>query len=187
MSIPYFFGYGSLVNRRTHGYGDIQPARLAGWRRVWRQTTYAPRPILTVERCDGVSINGLIAHVPNDDWDELDQREHAYDRVSVNGAVAHDLQKPTDIATYTVPLGKHCASDALHAIYLSYLDVVVQGYLAEFGAEGVRSFFDTTVGWEAPIRNDRAAPLYPRHQKLLPDEVQLVDSELARVGSQVLL
>ncbi len=36
MSDPAFFGYGSLVNLRTHGYDDPRPATLHGWRRVWR-------------------------------------------------------------------------------------------------------------------------------------------------------
>ena len=174
------------MNRLTHSYGDIRPARLSGWRRVWRQTTYAPRPILTVEPCEDVTIEGLIAHVPNDDWAELDQREHAYDRVSVNGSIAHDLTSPAEIATYTVPLGKHPAARDLRPIYLSYLDVVVQGYLQEFGEDGVRAFFDTTVGWEAPIRNDRADPIYPRHQRLSEWETLLVDAELKRIGCQFL-
>lgn len=186
MIAPYFFGYGSLVNRRTHTYGDAQPATLSGWRRIWRQTTYAPRPILTVEPCDSVTIEGLVAHVPNDDWAELDQREHAYDRVPVNGSVSHNLPLAADIATYTVPIGKHPASNELKPIYLSYLDVVVQGYLTEFGADGVRAFFDTTAGWDAPIRDDRHAPIYPRHQQLNQSEQTLVAAELARIGCQIL-
>ena len=34
-------------------------------------------------------------------------------------------------------------------ILLSYLDVVVQGYLAEFGEAGVARFFASTDGWGA--------------------------------------
>ena len=33
---PYFFGYGSLVNRATHDYVHAHPARISGWRRAWR-------------------------------------------------------------------------------------------------------------------------------------------------------
>lgn len=186
MTAPYFFGYGSLVNRLTHRYGDIRPARLSGWRRVWRQTTYQPRPFLTVEPCEGVSIEGLIAHVPNDDWAELDYRERAYDRVPVNGSVNHDLTIAAEVATYTVPVGKHPEASAPHPILLSYLDVVVQGYLKEFGTEGVRAFFDTTAGWEAPIQNDRHDPVYPRHQRLSHEETRLVNSEIERIGAQFL-
>ena len=36
MTGPFFFGYGSLVNRATHDYSDAHPARIEGWRRAWR-------------------------------------------------------------------------------------------------------------------------------------------------------
>lgn len=34
MNNRYFFGYGSLVNRRTHDYAPLQKARVTGWRRA---------------------------------------------------------------------------------------------------------------------------------------------------------
>ncbi len=181
MTQPYFFGYGSLVNRKTHTYGDVQTARLLGWRRIWRQTTYAPRPILTVEPCADVVIDGLIAHVPDGDWQALDAREHAYDRVAVNENIAHGHDAALDVAAYTVPHGKFPTCQPPRPIYLSYLDVVVQGYLAEFGEAGVRQFINTTVGWEAPIKDDRSDPVYPRSQILSRAQTRLVDAELARV------
>ncbi|WP_010137298.1 hypothetical protein [Oceanicola sp. S124] len=58
----------------------------------------------------------------------------------------------------------------------------MQGYLDEFGEAGVARFFETTDGWGAPIRDDRAAPLYPRAQKLSPAERALVDRWLAKLG-----
>ena len=181
MTHPCFFGYGSLVNRKTHTYSEVRRARLHGWRRIWRQTTFAPRPILTVEPCADTSIDGLIAHVPDGDWQALDAREHAYDRVLVNDNITHDDTRPLNVATYTVPLGKYPPSEAPRPIHLSYLDVVVQGYLAEFGEGGVRQFFETTHGWEAPIKDDRAEPVYPRSQRLSIKETRLVDAELLRI------
>lgn len=181
MQKPYFFGYGSLVNRKTHVYQDAHPAKLKGWRRVWRQTTLRPRPLLTAEPCPGVEIEGLVAHVPNGDWQSLDQREFGYDRIPVE-AVEHSILGTPEIATYSIPATKHPHPGTLRPIALSYLDVVVQGYLAEFGPEGARAFFDTTVGWEAPIENDRANPIYPRSQNLSSQEMAFVDSELRRLG-----
>ncbi len=35
---PYFFGYGSLVNRLTHDH-RAEPAARRGWRRAWRRTS----------------------------------------------------------------------------------------------------------------------------------------------------
>lgn len=87
MPSPYFFGYGSLVNRATHDFCNAQPAQLTGWRRVWRHTDLRPVAFLTVERDDQSTIDGLIAHVPRDDWAGLDQREWAYDRIPATHAI----------------------------------------------------------------------------------------------------
>ncbi|MDO6726210.1 gamma-glutamylcyclotransferase family protein [Cognatishimia sp. 1_MG-2023] len=186
MSTPYFFGYGSLVNRNTHNYPDARPARLMGWRRVWRQTTFAPRPILTAEPYAGSEIDGLIAHVPNNDWQALDAREHAYDRVLVTEAAQHSAAAESVLATYTVPMDKYPPAPTPRPIYLSYLDVVIQGYLQEFGETGALDFFATTSGWDAPIRDDRADPIYPRHQCLSMQERVFVDDQIKQLGCRIL-
>lgn len=179
----HFFGYGSLVNRATHGYGQAEPARLNGWRRVWVHTAVRPLAFLSVERDAGAVIEGLIAHVPGGDWAALDAREHGYSRhvaqaVGVGGA--------RDIQVYAVPVGQGGAPVAAHPILLSYIDVVVQGFLREFGAQGAEGFFATTRGWDAPILNDRAAPQYPRAQVLTQVEREVVDAGLVGVGARVL-
>ena len=74
MKRPYFFGYGSLVNRGTHDFDDAHPARLSGWRRIWRHTDLRPVAYLTVVPDASAEIDGLIAHVPDDDWAALDHR-----------------------------------------------------------------------------------------------------------------
>jgi hypothetical protein len=61
--------------------------------------------------------------------------------------------------------------------------VVVQGYLREFGEEGVTRFFTTTHGWDAPILDDRAAPRYPRHQPVTATERAITDAHLWRGGA----
>ena len=75
MSRPFFFGYGSLVNTQTHTYRETSQARLTGWQRVWQMTPLRPFPFLSIEPMDGAEIDGLIAHVPDGDWAQLDQRE----------------------------------------------------------------------------------------------------------------
>lgn len=185
MTDPFFFGYGSLVNRATHGFTDAHPARLTGWRRVWRHTSLRPVAFLTAEPAPGTEIEGLVAHVPGDDWVALDAREHAYDRAPVSGSVTHAVPRPIAVQVYAIPEGKHGRPDAAHPVLLSYVDVVVQGYLREYGEEGVARFFATTAGWEAPILDDRAAPLYARPQKLDRDETALVNDWLREVGARV--
>jgi hypothetical protein len=179
MRDAFFFGYGSLVNRATHAYTNAHPATARGWRRVWRHTPIRPVAFLTVHRAPGSAIRGLMAPVPGGDWRALDAREHGYDRVAARGEIDHPLPDAPDVALYVIPEGKHGTPAATHPILLSYLDVVVQGFVREYGPEGAAHFFDTTDGWDAPVLDDRAAPRYPRHQNLDPAETRLVDAALA--------
>ncbi len=178
MSDPAFFGYGSLVNLATHDYADPRPAALRGWQRVWRTTRLRDAAFLSVEPANDSTLHGLVAQVPDADWAALDRREAAYQRHDVTPVVHHNGPKaPT--AVYQVK-PEHNA-DGAHPILLSYLDVVVQGYLQVYGHKGVTDFFATTTGWDVGIYDDRAAPLYPRHQTLTVDEKSLVDTCLAAV------
>ncbi|MGX0977565.1 hypothetical protein ACSSVY_003298 [Roseovarius sp. MBR-51] len=178
----YFFGYGSLVNRASHSFASAIPARLTGWRRVWRHTDLRPVAYLTVVPDPEAEIDGLIAPVPEADWPALDLREAAYVRATATHQVRHTLPHTPNIAVYTIPDGYHGAPTQAHPILLSYLDVVVQGYLHEFGVAGVQRFFDTTLGWDAPVLDDRAKPLYPRHQSLSTFERTQTDHHLDRLG-----
>ena len=186
MSDPFFFGYGSLVNRRTHDYAQAAPARVRGWRRAWRKSPLRQRCFLTAVPAPGVEIEGLIAAVPGAEWAALDAREHAYARRDVTRDVTHGLNRTLDIAIYAIPKGAHHDPGPEHPVLLSYIDVVVQGFLAEFGEAGVRRFFETTEGWHVPVIDDRAEPIYARHQSLDADERGLVGDELARVGATLI-
>lgn len=186
MADPFFFGYGSLVNRATHDFAEAYTARLTGWRRVWRHTALRPVAFLTAEPAEGVEIDGLIAAVPGNDWTALDAREHAYDRNHVTEITRHGVRRAVAIQVYAIPDGKHGRPDETHPVLLSYLDTVVQGYLREFGEAGVTRFFETTAGWDAPILDDRRNPVYPRHQQLHGDERALVDERLRDVGARVI-
>lgn len=166
-----FFGYGSLVNRQTHDYPGIARTTVRGWRRAWRATPINHVSFLTGEPFEGSEIEGLSADVPMGDWRALDLRESGYLRAPL----------PEGPQIYHIPADLHGRADDVRPILLSYLDVVVQGFLREYGEAGVTRFFDTTAGWETPIRNDRAAPEYPRTQALTPAETALVDHHVERV------
>lgn len=181
---PYFFGYGSLVNRSTHIYPDAHPAELRGWRRSWVKSAAFNRVFLSVVEDKDTTISGLIAAVPGADWTALDARETGYARLVSGDAVAHPLPHTPHVAHYAVPHHDR-GQKGEDAIILSYLDVVVQGFLREFGEDGVTHFFDTTDGWDTPILNDRAAPQYPRHQTLSAEETALVDHHLDRLSARV--
>ncbi|MDF3351744.1 gamma-glutamylcyclotransferase [Sulfitobacter sp. KE34] len=181
---PYFFGYGSLVNRNTHSYPDARTAQLDGWRRQWVRTEGRDIVYLSVVQHPATRIDGLIAAVPGADWAALDKREYSYERHASGGAVVHDLTPAPDIAHYAIP-ADIAVTHGDHVILLSYLDVVVQGFLREFGTEGAARFFDTTDGWDTPILDDRAAPLYPRHQTLTEAETAVVDQHMDRLSVQI--
>jgi hypothetical protein len=178
----YFFGYGSLVNLATHQFCDAHPARARGWRRAWRHTKLRPVAFLTAVPDPTCTIDGMIAHVPGDDWQALDAREHAYARVKACDDVEHALDHNPSVAIYAIPHDAHGHPDATHPVLLSYVDVVIQGYLRAFGESGAQRFFDTTAGWDAPVMDDRAAPVYSRHQVLSPEERSFVDDALKRLN-----
>lgn len=176
-----FFGYGSLVNRRTHDYAPAHPARVTGWRRVWRATDRRQLAFLSVESAGGVTLDGLVAEVPGGDWAALDRREAAYERRKLAPGT---IEAPAggDVVIYVVPYDPAPLALCEHPILLSYLDVVVQGFLEEFGPEGVARFFATTAGWEVPLLDDRVAPRYPRAQRTEGEAQALTDAHLGRIG-----
>lgn len=184
MKDPYFFGYGSLVNTKSHDYPDPRPATLNGWRRAWVATPRYGVVLLSGVPAPGHSIQGLIAAVPGADWAALDAREGGYARLPASEHVNHALPLTPDIAVYAVE-PEHVRENDSHIILLSYLDVVVQGFDEVYGEDGVQHFFDTTDNWHTTILDDRAEPVYPRHQKLTRRQTDLVDENLDRLSAQV--
>ena len=181
MTAPYFFGYGSLVNRQTHVYASAHPASITGWRRVWRHIADLDHAFLTATPVPQARIDGLVAEVPGADWASLDDRERFYERVAAQD-VTHPVAGTPDIQIYHAAEDANAPSDRKTPILLSYLDVIVQGYRAEFGETGVARFFETTDGWDAPVLLDREAPKYPRHQVLSGAERNLTDAWLDRLN-----
>lgn len=179
-----FFGYGSLVNAATHSYVDCRPATLIGWRRVWVHSVLRPVAYLSAERAD-TEIDGLAALVPDGDWQALDAREAAYDKHPVD-AICQTTDATLAAQVYVVPPRHAAAPDQRHPILLSYLDVVIQGYMRVFGEAGAARFFETTAGWDSPVLDDRAAPRYPRHQALSDAERRFVDARLAQTSATVI-
>ncbi len=179
MSDPFFFGYGSLVNRKTHAYPQAQPARVTGWRRIWKHTRLRKLAYLSVHPVAEARIAGLIAAVPGGDWQALDRRERAYRRVRVPGhAIDHEHPVAAEVHLYrTDPVHEEPPS-IRHPVLLSYIDTVAAGFHDLFGEEGARAFFATTDGWDLPVLDDRRAPIYPRATAPSPALQRLVDAEL---------
>jgi len=174
------------VNRDTHDYASAHPATLKGWRRIWRHTSLRKLAYLTVIPDANGAIDGLIAAVPGEGWEALDLREAAYDRVPATHQISHDLNHQPEIVVYAIPDDKHVAPSTDHPVLLSYIDVVTQGYLREFGTGGATRFFTTTDGWDMPVLDDRAAPVYPRHQHLSRSETAFVDEQLSALAVRII-
>lgn len=173
---PYFFGYGSLVNRATHSYDDTYLATLEGWRREWRRVPGHDISALSVAPArEHDRIDGLIARVSDACWSALDAREAGYIREAASG-VRHGCANAECIEVYRI-----VEEGEVAPIALSYLDVVVEGFLLEFGLDGVERFFATTDGWSAPLIDDRDRPLYPRKHHASHAVRSLVDIYLGEV------
>ncbi len=182
--MTHFFGYGSLVNTATHDYPDTKRAEVHGWQRHWVPSGQRQLSFLSVQPAKNITIQGLIAQVAPLSWDKLDEREEGYTRAPLT---AHNIQNtnPEKIQMYRAdPAGLAGDITGKH-ILLSYLDCVVQGFLKEFGEQGVTNFFDTTTGWHVKIRNDRQNPIYPRAQPLSASETALVDHHIKQYNIEI--
>ncbi len=177
MSNQFFFGYGSLVNTSSHDFRDISNARLVGWRRVWQRTNLRDFSFLSVHTSDDFSIDGVIANVPDGNWTKLDKREAGYDRIIGSEMIEHTISKADSISFYRIPDHK-LANLEKCPILLSYLDVVLMGFLQRFGKQGFSNFFETTDGWDCGILNDRYNPRYPRAQEYESGFYSTVDNAL---------
>ena len=151
---------------------------------MWVQTDLRPAAFLSARPAGDGEIAGLIAPVPGGDFAALDLRETGYARVDCGPFLSHSAPHAVQAQVYQVVAPVAAGPDD-YAILLSYLDAVVQGFLREFGAGGVAAFFDTTDGWHLPVLDDRAAPIYPRAQRLSAAETALVDDHLAERGCRV--
>ena len=178
-----FFGYGSLVNPKTHSYPGLTPCSLSGWRRIWQPSTFRDVAFLTAYPAEGSTLSGCLADVPGGDWNALDQRERGYIRVKVNDPKAHLKTQNSDVQIYTVETLKEPSKS--HPILLSYLDVVVQGFMSHSGLEAVENFFETTDGWQVGVLDDRSKPVYPRHQQVSALERSIVDDYVTKLSSVV--
>ncbi len=184
MTEQFIFGYGSLVNTATHDYGQAHVAELNGWRRVWHYTTLRDLAYLSAIPDPESTIKGVVLQAPALDA-KLEEREQAYVRHPVSHAITHSAKTAPDISVFAIPPKVHRPRHTNSALLLSYIDVVVQGYMREFGETGVQGFFETTHGWGAPILDDRTNPIYPRHQRLSKQETELTDHYLNTLSSVV--
>lgn len=184
-----YFGYGSLVNAATHRTAIVRatPTRLQGWRRTWR-----PRPdmpgfpaaLLTVRPDTSAACDGLLIYDRADNLAAIDAREARYRRVKL----APDALQRVDGHPADCPIWLYVADDALPPhrepprILQSYLDAVMQGFLAVHGDAGLERFLAETDAFHTPIHRDRHQPIYPRSVMLTDRERELFDRLVAGIA-----
>lgn len=191
-----YFGYGSLVNRATHRTDIVSAhrARLNGWRRFWRPrpdmpfdaARATPVSLLTVGPAGDGGIDGLLIVDRADNLAAVDEREARYVRRLLAAdalTMVDEVDLPGDCPLYVYEAHADVPEpDGVCPIYQSYLDAVLQGFLCEYGEQGMRDFVFGTGNFETPVLADRAQPNYPRSVRLDAGERSLIDAALAERG-----
>ncbi|WP_102959109.1 gamma-glutamylcyclotransferase family protein [Mangrovicella endophytica] len=187
-NVVAYFGYGSLVNRLTlrTKFLAIRRAEVSGWRRCWIPKAANPALALLSVRPEpdhvtqGVVVYDLADHLPS-----VDEREAGYarrivdlGRIAIDGAPVHDVP----LYIYEANRATQEAGGVGAAILQSYLDAVLQGFLALYGEAGVRRFVQETAGFETDVVRDRSAPRYPRSVSLQRGEAAFFDALLEARG-----
>ncbi|MEF2072742.1 gamma-glutamylcyclotransferase family protein [Consotaella aegiceratis] len=176
-----YFGYGSLVNRRTlrTKFLGIRRASVRGWRRFWLPRGVPPVALLSVKPDGDHVTQGVVVYDRADHLPAVDEREAGYTRRRVDPAAVDIEALPAPdvpLFIYEANRNEPDAADLDCRILQSYLDAVLQGFLALYGEDGVRRFVDETEGFEAKVLCDRAAPLYPRSVEIGAQEGELFDA-----------
>lgn len=186
-----YFGYGSLVNRATLRTQIVSavPARLRGWRRLWRTRPDMPgfpAALLTVEAAEGEGCDGLLLFDRAENLAAVDAREARYRRVTIGrGAIETEAPLPQDFEAYVYVAQTDLPPHPQPTMILqSYLDAVMQGFLAEHGEAGLIRFVRETGSFDFPVLRDRAAPRYPRSVVLTDAQRSLFDDLLGRNGAE---
>ncbi|KQT86211.1 gamma-glutamylcyclotransferase family protein [Aurantimonas sp. Leaf443] len=184
-----YFGYGSLVNKRTlrTKFLGIRRASLVGWRRLWLpRIANADMALLSVRPDETGELQGVVVYDLADHLPAVDEREAGYarrvvelDRLTIERAPVKDVP----LYVYEALRDDETAADTGAAILQSYLDAVMQGFLTLYGEPGVERFVEETEGFETRLLTDRGAARYPRAVDLTAEEAGLFDRLVSRRGA----
>ena len=178
-----FFGFGSLVNTGTHRYVPVTAVSVKGWKRIWVNADCYEYAFLSVVPDVDSQIQGLMAKVPNNDWEELDAREVGYLRRVLTDECWMAEASPEllaqdqadDVQMYVLERGE--PATPAKPILWTYLETVLYGYYQWFGAEGVQAFIESTIAW-TDMLDDRQSPIYPRYVAAEGEAVAVVDAAI---------
>jgi len=182
-----FFGYGSLVNELTLSKKyHIQSGKIQRWKREWKHcvdTPFGRVCALTASRAENVFLDGVFISCSEIELRQFDEREIGYNRLEIarSDVIYSSGHLPDRLYVYASSPEYYRAGDLHYPIWLSYLEVVMYGYLRMFGEAGVDRFVQTTEGWPTPIIDDRQNPRYPRFKKLSDEHRNLIETWLHNI------
>lgn len=180
-----YFGYGSLVNELTWARPyQMQPAEVNNWTREWKHcvdTPFGKVCALTASRSQGRKLQGVLIRCTAAELHEVDLREIGYQRDRLESSDIEIETAADDKFIYRSKSNCYRDGDENYPLWLSYIEVVLFGYLRVFGEEGVDQFIATTSGWDTPVLDDRLNPIYPRAGQLTPNIRSLIDRKLESV------
>ncbi|MEN3791803.1 gamma-glutamylcyclotransferase family protein [Fulvimarina sp. MAC3] len=187
-----YFGYGSLVNRRTlrTQFLAIRRAEARGWQRFWQpRDPTAEMALLSVQPNPDEAVHGVVVYDLIDNLPSLDEREAGYNRQIIDPQALTIENPPLADMSVFIYEATPGASDAVElgsAILQSYLDAVMQGFRELYGDDGLKRFVERTQGFETRLLRDRSAPRYPRSVALQADEAELFDSLVSARGVEAI-
>jgi len=166
------FAYGSLVGRRSRDFiAEATPATLEGWNRSWSHGIRTKRGnvcALTVVSKPQSMLRGVVLQCDKATLRTLDKREDGYSRKEVN--VVLDTGHRSRSWLYVGRRDRRVDGEDGYSIWMSYLLVVLAGYLELGGPRALQDFYGTTVGWNMPVEHDEREPKYTRAFRLKPGE-----------------
>jgi hypothetical protein len=185
----YLFGYGSLVDQVSRVSGCIWPVQLIGFTRAWRHcidTQWGKVCALTIVPNGSAEVTGVLIPVNPAELVELDEREIGYIRRSVGRddviGKSFSSSEPMKVFTYFSER-RHLRPGCLeYPIWKSYVEYILARYIELFGKNASRAFIQETIGWEAPMLDDRLCPKYPRAEPLSAQMRTIIDESLATAG-----
>ena len=184
----YIFGFGSIMNRGTHGENflpgvSVVLSRKFGYERQWNfrsNTGFTALGVSKVDTNGGESssqakdVNGVLFRVTQSMIPVFDRREVGYEKVRIPlqyltfvetsdsaSSWYRDLS-PNDRCWLYVPLPSHTKmADENHPLLQSYVDTVLQGCLEWGGETMAEEFLKTTGGWSTYFLNDTPSSRRP--------------------------
>ena len=183
-----FFGYGSLVNELTLSKKyDIHSGKIQNWKREWKHcvdTPFGGVCALTASRVEDALIDGVFIKCNDIELRQFDEREIGYDRIEIarSDVIYSNGVLPDRLYIYTSGPGHYRVGDFHYPIWLSYVEVVICGYLRTFGEAGVDRFIQSTGGWSTPIIDDRKNPRYPRFTNVSDEHRRLIETWLHNIS-----